>query len=101
MNRIEKSLRAQLRALDVDNNKLRQQVDELKECQKWQGIAEHRQTVIDSKNIEIEKLKLDSLHLSDDLNYYQAIMDGSWPSAREQLEKALANINTLNKVESE
>lgn len=30
-------------------------------------------------------------HTSEDLNYRQAILDGSWPTAIEQLERALNN----------
>jgi hypothetical protein len=38
----------------------------------------------------IDKLFDDLMHVEDDLNYKECILEGDWPSAVEQLELALA-----------
>ncbi len=44
---------------------------------------------------EIVKLRNDYVNVADDLNYHQAIFDGSWPTSVEILERVLAKAKAL------
>lgn len=48
----------------------------------------------------VEELFDELMQVEDDLNYHQAILDGSWPSAETQLEAALVKAREINAVET-
>jgi len=57
-------------------------------------LGEKIEDTIASKDVDrlislVRELQNELLYTSDDLDHLKVIMDGSWPSAVEQLEKAL------------
>ena len=61
--------------------------------------TEHKatQAVIESRDVDelikvVQDLESDKAHLELDLAVKEAVMDGSWPSAKRQLTQALSNI---------
>lgn len=47
--------------------------------------------------VENKKLKNENANIEFDLNYYQAIFDGSWPQAVPILEDTLKKVKALKK----
>jgi len=58
------------------------QIAELKECQKRQGVAEHRQTVIDSKNGRISILAAEVERLNELVYAYDSVKAPKIPLAK-------------------
>lgn len=50
---------------------------------------------IEQLQTELEQQKNDNIDIEDDLSWYKAIFDGSWPTAVEILERTLAKVKAI------
>ena len=71
----------------------------------FQELNKLRKNALESNDIEVVKdalktFSVEWLNVSGDLSYYQCLFDGSWPNAKEILERTLETVKTIETTDN-